>query len=344
MINSAAQKVLSKLGRIKEKNGLFRFENPYEIALQAHRFQWTLRLEGLSLSRYASRPKIHGRTFITALGPEGRAQNTERPPLGSEPAGWAKNAVSLVEEMGGRQLLAPSLFAASLRELAALPDFLDNHAAQLIEEPWRSDTFAIGEDHPECLGVRIQTFHSLGVVTAEEGCFEIEIKTALSPDVDPLQVIVAGRVNISECAAFGKQLRIFVNACRPVVLACRVAEFKRLYPGKVPSDLDGEQQERVREHVRYMIQKYGALLRGWSGRICRKWEEARFARGSGFCHQWKESIARCEMGEDVKIVSPPSYLDDAEFLGGGVLPQVEFEPLPPEETDEHQEKGGQNGD
>ncbi len=338
MINSAAKEVLSKLGRIKEKNGIFKFENPYETALQAHRFEWTIRLEGVSL-RHSFSPRIHGRMFITALGPEGRAQNTERPPLGSEPAGWAQNAVNLVEEIGGRKLLAPSPFVASLWELAALPDFLDNHAAQLMEEPWCSDKFAAGEFAPERLGVRIQASHSLGIVTPTEGCFGIEIKAALSPDIDPLQVTVGGRVNISECAAFGTKLRVFVNACSPVVLACRVAEFKRLYPGKTPSDLDKEQEERVREHIRYMIQKYGKLLPGWSGRICMKWYEVRFARGSGLS-QWKESIVRSEMGEDVEIVSPPSYLDDAEFLGGGVLPQVEFEPLPPEETDEHQEKGG----
>ena len=340
MINSAAKEVLSKLGRIQEKNGIFKFENPYETALQAHRFEWTIRLEGVSL-RHSFSPRIHGRMFITALGPEGRAQNTERPPLGSEPAGWAQNAVNLVEEIGGRKLLAPSSFAASLRELAALPDFLDNHAAQLMKEPWRSDKFAAGEFHPECLGVRIQASHSLGVVTPTEGCFGIEIKAVLSPDVDPLQVTVGGRVNISECAAFGMKLRVFMNACPPVVLACRVAEFKRLYPGKTPSDLDKEQEERVRKRVRFMIQKYGQLLKRWTGSTCDIWRKVRFASTYS---QWKESIARSEMGEDVEIVSPPSYLDDAEFLGRGVLPQVEFDPLPPEETDEHQEKGGQNDD
>ena len=338
MIDSAAKEVLSKLGRIKEKNGVFKFENPYEAALLAHRFEWTLRLEGLSL-QYSFDQNIHGRMFITALGPEGRAQNTERPPLGSEPAGWAKNAVSLVEEIGGRKLLAPSPFIPLLSELAELPDFLDNHAAQLMEEPWRSDTFAAGESHPECLGVRIQASHSLGIVTPTEGCFEIEIKAVLSPDVDPLQVTVGGRVNISECAAFGAKLRVFVNACPPVVLACRVAEFKRLYPGKVPSDLDKEQEERVREQIRNWIEKHGELPKRWFGGACRKWHMARFARGSTYS-QWRESIVRSEMGEDAAIVSPPSYLDDAEFLGGGVLPQVEFDPLPPEETGEPQEKGG----
>ncbi|MDE0020281.1 MAG: hypothetical protein OXT69_02695, partial [Candidatus Poribacteria bacterium] len=127
----------------------------------------------------------------------------------------------------------------------------------------------------------------------------------------------------------------------PVVLACRVAEFKRLYPGKTPSDLDKEQEERVRKRVRFMIQKYGQLLKRWTGSTCDIWRKVRFASTYS---QWKESIARSEMGEDVEIVSPPSYLDDAEFLGRGVLPQVEFDPLPPEETDEHQEKGGQNDD
>ncbi len=309
MINSAAKEVLSKLGRIMEKNGVFKFENPYETALQAHRFEWTIRLEGVSL-RHSFSPRIHGRMFITALGPEGRAQNTERPPLGSEPAGWAQNAVNLVEEIGGRKLLAPSPFAASLRELAALPDFLDNHAAQLMEEPWRSDKFAAGEFAPERLGVRIQASHSLGVVTPTEGCFEIEIKAALSPDVDPLQVTVGGRVNISECAAFGTKLRVFVNACSPVVLACRVAEFKRLYPGKIPSDLDEEQEERVRERIRCGLGNTASF---------REEENAngmRCALREAPHSQWKKSIARSEMGEDVEIVSPPSYLDDAEFLGG----------------------------
>ena len=323
MIDSAAKEVLSKLGRIKQKNRVLEFENPHEIALQAHRFEWTLRFESLG---------GQGMMSITALEPERRAQNTERPPLGFEPAEWAEKRMSEIKETGRRLLLAPSPFEA-WRHIG-LANFLENHAAQLIEEPWRSDIFSFTFHAPDSdLGFRVRASHSLGVVTPTEGCFEIEIQSLLSTNFDPLYVSVGGRVNISECAAFGKKLRAFDEACSAVRLACDVARFKKLYPGKLPSDLDEEQEERLRQWVREEIRKNGKLPRHprWMKSICMVWRRVRFTRqirpGNSF-QPWKNSIIRSEMGEDIQVASLPINIDDAEFLGGGILPEVDLEPQP----------------
>ncbi len=339
MIDSAAKEVLSKLGRIKEKGRVLEFENPYEIALQAHRFEWTLRFESLNGMGVMS---------ITALEPERRAQNTERPPLGFEPAEWAERRISEIAETGGRMLLAPSSFKAPvgprpvMRRLIALADFLENHAAQLIVEPWHSDIFSFAYNAPDSdLGFRVRASHSLGVVKPTEGCFEIEIQSLLSTNFDPLYISVGGRVNVSECAAFVKELRAFVEACSAIRLALYVARFKQQYPGKRPSDLDKEQEERLRQWAREEIRKNGKLPQHWTlphrwtwlKSLCRVWYKVRFPRSHlirpwSSVQPWANSIIRSEMGEDVQVVSPPTNIDDAEFLGGGVLPEIELEPEP----------------
>ena len=323
MIDSAAKEVLAKLGRIKQKNRVLEFENPHEIALQAHRFEWTLRFESLGGLGIMS---------IAALEPERRAQNAERPPLGYEPAERVEKRMSEITETGGRMLLAPSPFKAG--RLIALADFLENHAAQLINEPWRSDIFSATYYAPDSdLGFRVRASHSLGVVTPTEGCFEIEIQSLLSTNFDPLYVSVGGRVNISECAAFVKKLRAFAEACSAVRLACDVARFKKLYPGKRPSDLDDEQEKRLRQCAREEIRKNGKLPHPsiWMKSICMVWHRVRFTRfiRPGNSNQpWKNSIFRSEMGEDIQVPSLPSIIDDAEFLGGGILPEVDLEPQP----------------
>ncbi len=334
MIDSAAKKVLSKLGRIKENGRVLEFENPYEIALQAHRFEWTLRYESL----YGM-----GVMSIAALEPERRAQNAERPPLGFEPSEWAERAMSEIAETGGRMLLAPSPFNTG--RFSALADFLENHAAQLREEPWRTDIFSAEWFAPDSdKGFRVRASHSLGVVTPTEGCFEIEIQSLLSTNFDPLHISVGGRVNISECAAFIKELRAFVEACSAIRLALYVARFKQQYPGKRPSDLDKEQEERVRQWVREEIRKNGKLPQHWTlpGRrtwlkdLCRVWYKVRFPRSHlirpwSSAQPWANSIIRSEMGEDIQVFSPPINIDDAEFLGGGILPEINLEPEPKNE-------------
>ena len=325
MIDSAAKEVLSKLGRIKQKNRVLEFENPHEIALQAHRFEWTLRFESLGGL---------GMMSITALEPERRAQNTERPPLGFEPPKWAERTVSEIAETGGRMLLAPSPFYTG--RLSALGGFLENHAVQLIEEPWRTDIFSAAWFAPDSdMGFRVRASHSLGVVTPTEGCFEIEIQSLLSTNFDPLYVSVGGRVNISECAAFVKKLRAFDEACSAVRLACDVARFKQMYPGKRPSDLDKEQEERLRQWVREEIRKNGKLPQRWAWlkSFCRVWYKVRFPRSHlirpyNSVQPWANSIIRSEMGEDIQVASLPINIDDAEFLGGGILPEVDLEPQP----------------
>lgn len=336
MIDSAAKEILSKLGSVKEKGRVLEFENPYEIALQAHRFEWTLRFESLNGMGVMS---------IAALEPERRAQNAERPPLGFEPAEWAERRISEIAETGGRTLLAPSLFKAPVGPLIALADFLENHAAQLINEPWRSDIFSFAYHAPDSdLGFRVRASHSVGVVTPTEGCFEIEIQSLLSTNFDPLHISVGGRVNISECAAFGTKLRAFVEACSAVHLARDVARFKQHYPGKRPSDLDKEQEERVRQWAREEIRKNGKLPQHWTlphrwtwlKGLCRVWYKVRFPRSHlirpwSSVKPWANSIIRSEMGEDIQVVSPPINIDDAEFLGGGVLPEIDLEPEPKNE-------------
>ncbi len=334
MIDSAAKKVLSKLGRIKENGRVLEFENPYEIALQAHRFEWTLRFESLNGMGVMS---------ITALEPERRAQNAERPPLGFKPSKWAERAMSEIAETGGRMLLAPSPFNTG--RLPALVDFLENHAAQLREEPWRTDIFSAAWFSPDSdKGFRVRASHSLGVVTPTEGCFEIEIQSLLSTNFDPLHISVGGRVNISECAAFGKKLRAFVEACSAIRLARTVARFKQQYPGKRPSDLDKEQEERLRQWVREEILKNGKLPQHWTlphrwtwlKSLCRVWYRVRFTlshliRPKNSVKPWANSIIRSEMGEDIQVFSLPINIDDAEFLGGGILPEIDLEPEPKNE-------------
>ncbi len=342
MIDSAAKKVLSKLGRIKENGRVLEFENPYEIALQAHRFEWTLRFESLNGMGVMS---------ITALEPERRAQNAERPPLGFEPSDWVERTMGKIRETGGRMLLAPSPFKAPvgpqpvMRRLIALADFLENHAAQLIDEPWRSDIFSFAHYAPDSdLGFRVRASHSLGVVTPTEGCFEIEIQSLLSTNFDPLHISVGGRVNVNECAAFGKKLRAFVEACSAVHLARDVARFKQQYPGKRPSDLDKEQEERLRQWVREEILKNGKLPQHWTlphrwtwlKSLCRVWYRVRFTlshliRPKNSVKPWANSIIRSEMGEDIQVFSLPINIDDAEFLGGGILPEIDLEPEPKNE-------------
>ncbi len=303
------------------EDGVFNFAAPYEIALQAHRFEWILRFERLSLlfGRY---PRVQGLMIIESLGAERK--------MLSEPAGWAEISMSKVDEIGRQRLLGPAPFTASMEDLDRLPDALENHAVQLMEEPWRVNNFVVGNFGAEELGFKARMSHSLGVVSPTSGCYAIQITSFLSPYFDPLEASVGGRVNVAECAAFAEKLRAAVKACR-------AALFRQLFPSKRLFDIDKEQEEKLRNTMRKTLEKYGKPMPElWSPN--RIWLGARFGHRFNDYLQWKESIVRSEMGEEAEVVSPPSYLDDAEFLGGGALPQVELEPNP------QKKKGGDHGD
>ncbi|MDE0021962.1 MAG: hypothetical protein OXT69_11365 [Candidatus Poribacteria bacterium] len=338
--------------RTQKDNLDFDIAPPYKVALQAHRFEWILRFERLSLDGY---PCIHGSMSIAALDAERRAENVERPPLGCDPAGWALKAADRAKEVGGRQLLEPTPIAAPFIApsggLVQLSEFLDSHVAQLVEEPWRSDVFMGGDFIRGGISFRVRASHSLGIASSTGGCFELQVTCFLSPFFDPLGVSVEGRVNIAECVAFSKQLRDFRKAYCATL-------FKQRYPGKRPSDLDDAMEESLRKATRKMIQNPG--LTGhplwkhmtqqelqkkfgikYANKISNKvywfpkhvWFEARFDLLGNAYKKWRDSIVRSEKGEDVEVLSAPPYIDDAEFVGEGVLPTLKLVPRPSEQSD-----------
>ena len=234
----------------------FDIDPPYEAVLQAHRFEWILRLERLRQERRGPTRLVYGSMSVAALNAERRAKSFERPyhELFEASARSALPPPERFETAEGRRLLDTTpltiRLGGSWGGLLELSDFLDNHAAQLEHEPWRSDSFIGGDIIWGIMGFKVRASHSLGVVSPPKGCFELQVSFFLAPFFDPLGVSVDGRVDIAQCAAFTQQLRAFHKACCAQM-------FKHKYPGKRPVDFDKKMEESLRKAARRSVQNPG---------------------------------------------------------------------------------------
>ncbi len=125
----------------------FDIDPPYEAVLQAHRFEWILRFERLSQERRGPTRRIYGSMSAAALNAERRAKSVGRPRF--KVSAHLALLAERFETAEGRRLLdtipLTILLGSSWGGLLELSNFLDNHAAQLVDEPWRSDSFIGGD-------------------------------------------------------------------------------------------------------------------------------------------------------------------------------------------------------
>ena len=327
----------------------FDIDPPYEAVLQAHRFEWILRFERLSQERRAPARHVYGSMSAAALNAERRAKSIKRPYYEhfEASARLALPPAERFETAEGRRLLDTIPLTIRLGRswggLLELSNFLDNHAAQLVDEPWRSDSFIGGDILKGIVGFKARASHSLGVVSPPRGCFELQIVFFLAPFFDPLGVSVEGRVDIAECAAFTQHLRAFHKACCAQM-------FKRQYPGKRPADIDQKMEESLRKATQRSIQnpgppghprlkrmtreeileEYGDKVYWFPGQV---WHDARFDPSTKDFLKWWDSVVGSEKGEDVEIASPPPYVDDDQLVGKGVLPALKLVPQQPMPSD-----------
>lgn len=335
--------------RARDERIDFDIDPPYEAVLQGRRFEWILRFERLSQERRKPMRYIYGSMSAAALNAERRAKSIERPYFEhfEASARLALPPPERFETAEGRRLLDPIpltiLLGRSWGGLLELSNFLDCHAAQLADEPWRSDSFIGGDILKGIMNFRLRASHSLGVVSPPKGCFELQIVFFLAPFFDPLGVSVEGRVDIAECAAFTQHLRAFHKACYAQM-------FKHKYPGKRPADLDQKMEESLRKATRRSIKNPGPPGHPRLKRMTRKeilerygdkvywfheqvWHDARFDPSTDSYLKWQNSVIDSEKGEDVEIAAPPSYVDDDQLVGKGVLPALKLVPQQPEPSD-----------
>ena len=106
-----------------------------------------------------------------------------------------------------------------------------------------------------------------------------------------------GEARLEDCRAFANELRAFVKAVQ-------VSWFKNHFPGKTPSDLD----EEIRQHP--------------NSRDYHHWIAARCSTGDyGAMRQWKQA-ALADRANPPPLPDMSLYIDEAEFLGRGVLSEL----------------------
>ena len=111
---------------------------------------------------------------------------------------------------------------------------------------------------------------------------------------------VMGEARLEDCRSFADELRTFVKAVQ-------VSWFKKHFPGKKPSDLD----EKIRQNP--------GSRRDYHDWIVARCSPADYAA----MYQWrKAALAGGGSPPPLPDISP--YIDEAEFLGRGVLPELTF--------------------
>ena len=111
---------------------------------------------------------------------------------------------------------------------------------------------------------------------------------------------VMGEARLEDCRAFAGELRTFVKAVQ-------VSWFKKHFPGKTPSDLDEEMRRHPGSRGEFNI---------WLAARCSPADYAAM-------YQWRKA-ALAVGGDPPPLPDMSPYIDEAEFLGRGVLPELTF--------------------
>ena len=109
---------------------------------------------------------------------------------------------------------------------------------------------------------------------------------------------IDGAAGIKECRTFANDLRTFVKTMY-------MSWFKKQFPGKTPSDLDEEMRRRKPGTREFNV---------WFAARCCPDDYAAM-------RQWRKA-ALADRANPPPLPDMSPYIDEAEFLGRGVLPEL----------------------
>lgn len=222
----------------------------------------------------------------------------------------------------------PIWFGMRFEEMICMERYFERHVSQLLKDPsHRSDPIRRFMEPFGTMRTRgIYNLQALGCDASggadahDHGRFQLKLAHQRYPYPRPyLEESVlteTGMADISDCRAFASELRLFAEASI-------AALFKAVHPGKTPADLDDNMRSRLMELI-----AQNKIYLWTSDRKVNIWRLARFdpRAGEGASSQWwADEILRVVKGERGGPPDlPPSYIAEAEFVGGGSLPALEL--------------------